>query len=126
MLPGRRVSASVIATAVLVAFAFSGILHSAIPHDHAPRAYAHEHSHQRGHSAPQEESVVWASLHAAVRHEEKYVFLLVAASAILALYITQAVSAVLSVRLPTRALVPIRFESGRWLIRGIAPHRAFS
>jgi len=122
-----RVLVSFVASCVLLAFSFSGILHATISHDHKAQSDAHEHSygplHER-YGQDRQESIVWQSLHAAVRHEDKSVFSLLAAALILT--IIQGAIVSIRVRLPMERVDVIGYQLGAWLVRGIAPYRRFS
>ena len=123
-----RVTASFIASCVLLAFSFGGILHATISHDHTAQSDAHEHSygpsHEQHEQDRQEESIVWQSLHAAVRHEDKSAISLLAAALILT--IIQGAIVSIRVRLPMELIEVIGYHLGAWLVRGIAPYRRFS
>jgi hypothetical protein len=119
--------ASFVASCVLLAFSFGGILHATISHDHTAQSDAHEHSYGPPHERygqDRQESIVWQSLHAAVRHEDNSAFSLLAAALILTIIRGAVVS--LRVRLPMELIEVIGYHLGAWLVRGIAPYRRFS
>lgn len=98
-----------VGTGLLIALTlvFGGSAHTLVPHTHS-------HAHSAG------ESVIWQSLHSALRHEDKSIL-----PALPVLAIIAAVVGILIGRVPAERIIVVdsRFE---YLRRGISPDRRFA
>lgn len=125
---------AMLCAALLVAFSTGPLLHSAIPHTHHAHAHA-THTHPGEADRSESESVVWTSLHSALRHEDKKVLLaiLLLIETATFFFVTRVNSAQLSRATPAnRAYVqwhkrkPLDAVVGDWLSNGISPYRRFA
>ncbi len=123
---------AIVCVAFLIAFSTGPLLHSLIPHAHG--AHAHMHTHPGESGSGESESPVWASLHSALRHEDKKVFfailfvILVSALSVTRLDVVRLSLAAQSrgTRIQWRNRKPIDALTGEWLSNGISPYRRFA